>query len=52
MGSRTAAANTSQGKTGRYIFATDDMAEVVARANDIREHDLCVLRGRGEEVLS
>ena len=29
-----------------YIFATDDLAQMVARANSIEEHDLYALRGR------
>ena len=32
--------------SGRYIFATDDVAQMVARADEIEEHDLYVLRGR------
>jgi hypothetical protein len=32
--------------SGRYIFATDDVAQMVARADEIEEHDLYVLRER------
>ncbi len=32
--------------SGRYIFATDDVARLVARAGEIEERDLYVLRGR------
>ena len=32
--------------SGRYIFATDDVPQMVARAKQIQEQDLCVLRGR------
>jgi NAD(P)-dependent dehydrogenase (short-subunit alcohol dehydrogenase family) len=32
--------------SGRYIFATEDVAQMVARAKEIEEHDLYVLRER------
>ena len=32
--------------SGRYIFATDDVAQIVARADEIEKHDLYVLRER------
>lgn len=32
--------------SGRYIVATDDVAQMVARADEIAEHDLYVLRER------
>ena len=32
--------------SGRYILATQDVAQMVARANEIEEHDLYVLRER------
>lgn len=32
--------------SGRYIFATDDVAQMVARADEIEERDLYVLRER------
>jgi NAD(P)-dependent dehydrogenase (short-subunit alcohol dehydrogenase family) len=32
--------------SGRYILATDDLAQMVARADEIQEHDLYVLRER------
>ncbi len=32
--------------SGRYIFATDDVAQMVARASEIERRDLYVLRGR------
>ena len=32
--------------SGRYIFATDDVPQMVARAKEIQEQDLYVLRGR------
>lgn len=32
--------------SGRYISANDDVAQMVARAAEIQEHDLYVLRGR------
>ena len=32
--------------SGRNIFATDDVAQMVARADEIEEHDLYVLRER------
>ena len=32
--------------SGRYIFATEDVAQMVARASEIEEHDFYVLRGR------
>jgi hypothetical protein len=32
--------------SGRYILATKDVAQMVARANEIEQHDLYVLRER------
>jgi NAD(P)-dependent dehydrogenase (short-subunit alcohol dehydrogenase family) len=32
--------------SGRYIFATEDVAQMVARADEIEDHDLYVLRER------
>ena len=40
------AAGSADALSGRYIHATDDLAEMIARAEEITEHDLYVLRGR------
>ncbi len=34
--------------SGRYILAAEDVAQMVARANEIQEHDLYVLRAQSE----
>jgi hypothetical protein len=40
------ASGAADALSGRYIFATDDVAQMVSRADQIEAQDLYVLRGR------
>ena len=40
------AAGAADARSGRYIHATGDLAQMIARAGEITEDDLYVLRGR------
>jgi hypothetical protein len=46
------AAGAAVALPGRYIPATDDVAQMIAGAEEISEHDLYVLRGRAETSAS